>query len=175
MDAYSNIATATEETELLLWPTQQPDTAYTRRTERHADTDDSVQSLFVTHRCTQSPGTHTHTSTGEWSVSAEWAILPSYSSHSSQLPHCVVQLWDGGCHRGISSLCCSVIHIHPFRSHHAMGHNILAVTELRSDSSDLISRNGDLEQIHILPVCSLPLYMINRSNRANILYLENIC
>lgn len=61
MDAYSNIATATEETELLLWPIQQPDTTYARRTERHADTDDFVQSLFVTHRCTQSPGTHTHT------------------------------------------------------------------------------------------------------------------
>lgn len=46
------------------------------------------------------------------------------SSLFSQLPLCAVLLWDGrgwvvvGCHHGgISILCCSVIHIHPYQSH----------------------------------------------------------
>lgn len=73
-------------------------------------------------------------SEAEWSVIAEWAILDPPHPHRSPLSCLTVpgyygMVGVGGYHGGLSILCCLVIRIHPYQSHHAAGqHTICAVT-----------------------------------------------
>lgn len=151
---YPHIATAAAETELLLCLNNSLTLLMQENTNPHAHRNKCNlyrHILFFNsqiHKVTWHWGsgtshyTHTHRAPcAPIELNGAWLLTePFWTPHvliallSAATLCCAIMGWSLGCHGGISILCCSAIHIHPYQSHQLC-------TEVQYPSSDKHSVN----------------------------------